>query len=192
MTPIIAIRLRVIILFRLHTLFPGNCAIIMEVPFYPIVKVSQLTCLVHYSAKSPRIMTTFQVISFFLAITLLILVVARFRRSGFVLIGGLFMIGLYTLASLVFHKVTLEQLGLKTPKSWLWTFALAIPWLGLMFAYSPVADRLATHWFRKPPSLEAFCAIQQSRGRLIAGIAALCRLHAGARCPQVRTGRLEG
>jgi membrane protease YdiL (CAAX protease family) len=39
-----------------------------------------------------------------------------------------------------------------------------------MLAYSPLADGLATRLVDKPPTLEAFRAIQQSRGKLIAGI----------------------
>jgi len=117
-------------------------------------------------------MMTFQVISILLIITLLILVVAHFRRSSIILIGGLIVIGLFTLASLVIHTVTLEQLGLNLPKSWLWTFGLAMLWLVLMIAYSPLADRLAAYWYEKPPRLEAFRAIQPSRGGLIAGIIA--------------------
>jgi membrane protease YdiL (CAAX protease family) len=39
-----------------------------------------------------------------------------------------------------------------------------------MLAYSPLADRLATRWVDKPPNLESFRAIQQSKAKLIAGI----------------------
>jgi len=117
-------------------------------------------------------MTSFQLTSNLLVAIWLILVVVRFRRSSIVLISGLFVIGLYTLASLVFHKVTLEQLGLKIPKSWLCIFAMAILWMGLMLVCSPLADWLATRLYKKPPTLEVFRGIQQSRGKLIAGIAA--------------------
>jgi hypothetical protein len=40
-----------------------------------------------------------------------------------------------------------------------------------MFLYTPLADRIATRMFDKPPMLELFRAIQQSRAKLIAGIA---------------------
>ena len=39
-----------------------------------------------------------------------------------------------------------------------------------MLAYTPVADRIATRWVQKPPNLEAFRALQQSRSKLVAGI----------------------
>jgi membrane protease YdiL (CAAX protease family) len=42
--------------------------------------------------------------------------------------------------------------------------------LGVMLAYSPLADRLATHWVATPPTLDSFGVIQQSKVKLIAGI----------------------
>jgi hypothetical protein len=39
-----------------------------------------------------------------------------------------------------------------------------------MLGYSPIADRLATRWVDKPPTLGAFRAIQQSRSKLLIGI----------------------
>jgi len=62
------------------------------------------------------------------------------------------------------------DLGLAPPNSWLTTSALAFAWLAVMWAYGPVADRLATRWFAKPPDLSAFRALQQSRAKLVAGI----------------------
>jgi uncharacterized protein len=100
----------------------------------------------------------------------LVLVVVRFRRSPMVLMAGLSGIGAYTLAAVAYGKVTLAQLGLGLPNSWLATIGFALAGLGLMIAYSPLADRLASRWFHKPPTLEAFSAIQQSRLKLIAGI----------------------
>jgi uncharacterized protein len=64
----------------------------------------------------------------------------------------------------------MNKLGLGIPNSWPLTVVLAIVWFGLMFAYSPAADRLASRWFHKPPTLETFRVIQQSKGKLIAGI----------------------
>ncbi len=66
--------------------------------------------------------------------------------------------------------VLLVKLGLGMPSSWFQTIGLAIVWLGLMLAYSPLADRVASRWFHKPPTLGAFRAIQQSKGQLIVGI----------------------
>jgi len=62
------------------------------------------------------------------------------------------------------------DLGLAPPNSWLTASALALAWLAVMWAYSPVADRLATRWFAKPPELSAFRALQQSKAKLVAGI----------------------
>ena len=67
-------------------------------------------------------------------------------------------------------KTLIDKLGLGFPNSWFLTFGLAVVWFGLMFAYSPLADRLASRWIRKPPTLGAFRGIQQSKSRLIAGI----------------------
>jgi len=39
-----------------------------------------------------------------------------------------------------------------------------------MLAYSPLADRLASRWFHKPPTLGTFRAIQESTAKLVAGI----------------------
>jgi membrane protease YdiL (CAAX protease family) len=115
--------------------------------------------------------TTFQLIALLLAGIWLVLVVVVFRRSTMVLIGGLVVIGVFSLAALVFGWVTAGQLGLGRV-DWLRTLGFALAGLAVMLAYSPLADRLATHWFKKPPTLEAFRGIQQSTGKLIAGIAA--------------------
>ncbi len=117
-------------------------------------------------------MTAFQLTALLLTILWLAIVVVRFRRSTVVLTSGLFAIGLYTLAALALGKVTLEALGLGAPRSWLLAVGWALAWLALMVAYSPLADRLASGWFARPPALESFRVLQQSRGRLIAGIAA--------------------
>ncbi len=117
-------------------------------------------------------MTTFQLTALILIAIWLVLVAARFRRSSALLIGGLLILGLYTLVGLIFGLVTPEQLGLARPLSWPLTFFVALVWLGFMLTYSPLADRLASRWFPRPPTLEAFRAIQQSRGKLIAGIVA--------------------
>jgi membrane protease YdiL (CAAX protease family) len=117
-------------------------------------------------------MTTFQQSALLLVALWLVLVVVRFRRSNMILIAGLIAIGLYTLAGFIYGEVTLAELGLGAPHSWLLTIGAAILWLGLMVACSPLADRLAARLFSKPPSLEAFGAIQQSKGKLIAGILA--------------------
>jgi len=114
--------------------------------------------------------TTFQQTALLLTVIWLGMVVVRFRRSSSVLIGGLFAIGLYTLVAFAYGKVTLDELGLGIPILWLPTTGFALACLGVMVAYSPLADRLATRWFDKPPTLESFGVIQQSKGKLIAGI----------------------
>jgi hypothetical protein len=88
------------------------------------------------------------------------MVVVRFRRSNIVLIGALFAIGLYTLVAFAYGKVTRDELGLGIANSWLVTIGFALVWLGLMVAYSPLTDRLATRWFDKQPTLGMFRVIQ--------------------------------
>jgi membrane protease YdiL (CAAX protease family) len=114
--------------------------------------------------------TAFQLIAILLIILWFMLVVVQYRRSSVVLIGGLSGIGLYTLAALAFRKVTLDALGLGFSHAWLSTFGFSLAGLGVMLAYSPLADWLARRWFVKPPTLEAFGVIKQSKAKLIAGI----------------------
>lgn len=117
-----------------------------------------------------KTLTTFQQTALLLTVIWLVMVVVRFRRSRIVLIGGLFVVGLYTLVAFAYGEVTLDELGLGIANSWLPTIGFALAWLGLMVAYTPLADRLATRWIDKPPTLELFRVIQQSKGKLIAGI----------------------
>jgi hypothetical protein len=65
---------------------------------------------------------------------------------------------------------TLDALGLGFPALWLTTVGLAIAWLALMWAYTPVADRLATKCVVKPPNLDFFRKLQQSRFNLAIGL----------------------
>ncbi|MGA7630504.1 MAG: CPBP family intramembrane glutamic endopeptidase [Terriglobales bacterium] len=62
------------------------------------------------------------------------------------------------------------QFGLNLPASWFSTIGLALTWLALMLAYSPMADKLATRLVAKPPTLDAFRPLQQSRIKLLLGI----------------------
>jgi len=66
----------------------------------------------------------------------------------------------------------LGEVGLTLPSSWFVTIAWAAAWTALMVAYSPFADWMATKFFVAPPTLGAFRAIQESRAKLLAGIAA--------------------
>src|SRR3569832_640336 len=54
--------------------------------------------------------------------------------------------------------------------SWALT-AAAVIWALLMLALTPVADWIANRWIDKPPTLEAFRGLQQSRLKLVIGIA---------------------
>jgi len=62
------------------------------------------------------------------------------------------------------------QFGLSLPASRFSTIGLALTWLALMLAYSPMADKLATRLVAKPPTLDAFRPLQQSRIKLLLGI----------------------
>jgi membrane protease YdiL (CAAX protease family) len=117
-------------------------------------------------------MTLFQQTALLMTVIWLVLVVVRFRRSNIVLIGGLFAIGLYTMVAFAYGIITPNELGLGNTHHWLPTIGFALVWLGVVFAYSPLADWLASRWFAKPPTLETFHGIQQSKAKLIAGIAA--------------------
>jgi membrane protease YdiL (CAAX protease family) len=117
-------------------------------------------------------MTTFQTIAFILVVIWLLVVLLRFRRSSFVLIVGLTIIGLYTLVSFLAGMVTPNELGLGAPRSWLSTLGYSLAGLAVILAHSPVADWLASRWFKQPPRLEAFRGIQQSGANLLLGIVA--------------------
>lgn len=115
-------------------------------------------------------MTTFQLIALLLVAIWFALIVLRFRRSTIVLIAGLVVIGIYTLASLVTGKTTWSEIGLGVPSSWLSTLGYSAVGLVVTLAYSPLADILASRWFPKPPTLDSFRAVQQSKINLIIGI----------------------
>jgi membrane protease YdiL (CAAX protease family) len=115
-------------------------------------------------------MTTFQSTALLLTAIWLGMVGIRFRRSTGTLIGGLFVIGLYTAVALARRTVSLDELGLGNPARPVITIGLVLVWSTLMLAYSPLADRLASRWFAKPPTLQSFGAIQQSIVKLVAGI----------------------
>jgi membrane protease YdiL (CAAX protease family) len=115
-------------------------------------------------------MTTFQRTALLLIATWLGVVGIRFRRSTIVLVGGLLAIGFYTVVSLARGTVSADELGLGFPGRPLVTIGLVLVWWALMLAYSPLADRLATRWFAKPPTLQSFRATQQSVVKLVAGI----------------------
>ena len=50
------------------------------------------------------------------------------------------------------------------------TLKFAVIGLAVMLVYSPLADRVASHWFEKPPTLDSFRAIQGSKINLVIGI----------------------
>ncbi len=115
-------------------------------------------------------MTTFQQAALVLTAVWLAVVAVRFRRSVPVLVGGLLAVGLATAVAVAWGAVTPDDLGLGIPHSWWATAGFAVGWLGLMLACSPLADWLATRLVDRPPDLEAFRALQQSRAKLLAGI----------------------
>jgi hypothetical protein len=94
----------------------------------------------------------------------------RFRRSTPVLVGGLVAVGLYVLVAALLGWTGPGELGLATAPN-LWIAGLTLVWLLLMLALSPLADRIATALVAAPPNLGAFKAIQQSRTKLLIGIA---------------------
>jgi uncharacterized protein len=115
-------------------------------------------------------MNIFMLIALILTVIWMVIVVVRFRRSTTVLLIGLMVVGLYTFILLAVGKISPDDLGLGIPNSWWITVGFALAGLAVMLAYSRVADWLATKWFKKPPTLEAFRGIQQSRAKLFAGI----------------------
>jgi membrane protease YdiL (CAAX protease family) len=101
----------------------------------------------------------------------LLAVALWFRRSTPVLVGGLALAGLGAVGAVhVTHTVTPEDLGLTHAGTWTHVFLYALGGLGVMLAWSPVADRIATRFVAKPPTLGAFKALQQSVPKLLAGI----------------------
>jgi len=114
--------------------------------------------------------TPFELAALLLITAWLAAVAIWFHRSTPVLLGGLIGTGALTLVAMLLQGVSLPDLGLDPPRSWLATVALALAWAAIMYAYSPVADRLASRWFAKPPTLGAFRAIQESKAKLILGI----------------------
>jgi membrane protease YdiL (CAAX protease family) len=115
-------------------------------------------------------MTPFQQLALLVIALWLIAVVVRFSRSRLVLVGGLFVIGLYTLGALVGGHASMAEIGLGAPPSWPITLALVVGWLALMLVYSPLADAIATRLVAKPPTLGTFKPLQESKLKLAAGI----------------------
>jgi membrane protease YdiL (CAAX protease family) len=115
-------------------------------------------------------MSAFQIYLMALIALWLLAVAVRFRRSTLVLAGGLIAVGLVTFAALMAESVSPYQLGLGPQTSIPSMLGFALAGLAAMYAYSPLADRLATRWVAKPPTLDAFRALQQSRLKLLVGI----------------------
>jgi len=114
-------------------------------------------------------MTQFHLIALTLVAVWLLLVAARFRKSRVVLIGGLAAVALFALLEGLGGAISAAELGFLRP-AWPWFAGLVIGWLALMLAFTPLADKIATHWFEKPPTLRAFRALQESRLKLLVGI----------------------
>jgi hypothetical protein len=115
-------------------------------------------------------MMSFEFYALLLIALWLAAVAIRFQTSHAVLIGGLVVVALFALGAVLLGDATLQDFGLGQPRSWPATLALATGWLLLMLLYSPIADKIATRFFEKPPTLNAFRALQESRLKLLAGI----------------------
>jgi membrane protease YdiL (CAAX protease family) len=115
-------------------------------------------------------MTAFQSLAVGLIALWLAMVLVWFRSSKTFLIAGLAAIGVLTLAGVAAGTISPSELGLSGVESWAATISFAMVWLGLMWAYSPLADRIATRLVPTPPTLDAFRILQQSRIMLILGI----------------------
>jgi len=115
-------------------------------------------------------MTQFHLIALTFVAVWLLLVAARFRKSRVVLIGGLAAVALFALLEGLGGAISAAELGFLRPASWPWFAGLVIGWLALMLAFTPLADKIATYWFEKPPTLRAFRALQESRLKLLVGI----------------------
>lgn len=115
--------------------------------------------------------TLFHQIALGLIVLWLAAVAIRFRRSPWVLAGGLVALGVFTAAALATGMVSAAALGLAWPLHWLHTVMFALFWTGLMFALSPTADWAASQVVKQEPTLDAFHAIKESRRNLVIGIA---------------------
>ena len=88
------------------------------------------------------------------------------------ILGGLVAVGVAVVVALLTGAVHPADLGLGRPRPWPATVAVALGWLALLLAYSPMADALARRWFPERPKLAAFDPIRRSRIALAAGIVA--------------------
>jgi membrane protease YdiL (CAAX protease family) len=100
----------------------------------------------------------------------LALVATRFRTSRVILIGGLVVVAAAAFGLIARGDLEPKDLGLSAPRSWALTLGLSVGWLVIMLVYTQVADRTAARFFARPPTLEMFRAIQESRLKLVAGI----------------------
>lgn len=103
---------------------------------------------------------------------LLLLGLRRSRRSQAALAGGLLTLGMLVLGACALGWVRPADFGLAFPDSWVVTLVYALAGLGVLLAWSPLADRLAARLFARPPDLRAFQTVQRSGANLFLGIAA--------------------
>jgi membrane protease YdiL (CAAX protease family) len=115
-------------------------------------------------------MTTFQQLTLLLTAIWLGLILIRFRRSTLALLVGLLAIGLHVLLAILFGFATKDQVGLGAPGSWWVSLGFAFAGLAVTLAWSGQADRLASRWFKKKPTLGSFRVIRQSKAKLAGGI----------------------
>lgn len=140
-------------------------------------------------------MTTFDQLALLLIVLWLALIFARYRRSIIAVIIGLPVVAIFTAFGLASGEVTFAELGVVTPIPMALTVGYSLVALAFMLAYSPVADRLATRFFKEPPDLSAFKRIQQSEANLPGGIAGALGSRSTPRradCPRNRSDCSSG
>lgn len=112
----------------------------------------------------------FDLVALTLVAAWLLAVAIWFRRSTAVLIGGLLLVGASVFAAVLTGQTSLASLGLGLDGLRAWKLGLAVVWVGVMYAYSPVADLVASRLVRRPPTLDAFKRLQRSHLQLLLGV----------------------
>lgn len=112
----------------------------------------------------------FDLVALTLVAAWLLAVAIWFRRSTAVLIGGLLLVGASVFAAVLTGQTSLASLGLGLDGLRAWKLGLAVVWVGVMYAYSPVADLVASRLVRRPPTPDAFKRLQRSHLQLLLGV----------------------
>ncbi len=104
------------------------------------------------------------------ALVWLSVVAMRFRTSRVVLLSGLVALTGAAFGLILHGDLAPADIGLVKPRAVGLATGLSVGWTLLMLVVSPIADRIATAVFAKPPTLGAFRALQESWFKLAAGI----------------------